>query len=106
MPIYEYQCGACGYQMELLQSANEPALEKCPVCGRLQMRKLISAAGFRLSGSGWYETDFKSGSKRNLSGETSSDAKKSDGGEKPGGEKKADKPSAGTAIKPANEKVT
>ncbi len=105
MPIYEYQCDACGHQTEVLQSANEPALEKCPACGELRMRKLISAAGFRLSGSGWYETDFKSANKRNLSGDAA-DTKKSDAGEKSGGEKKADKSAAATTTKSANEKTT
>lgn len=66
--------------MEVLQSVSDSALKKCPVCDQPKMEKLISAAGFRLSGSGWYETDFKSSNKRNLSGEAAppADAKKSD----------------------------
>jgi putative FmdB family regulatory protein len=66
MPIYEYRCGACGHQLEALQKMTDDALTDCPACQQPALRKLISAAGFRLSGSGWYETDFKSGGKKNL----------------------------------------
>jgi putative FmdB family regulatory protein len=66
MPIYEYRCGACGYEMELLQKITEEPLRECPACGQEQLRKLISVAAFRLKGGGWYETDFKNGNKRNL----------------------------------------
>jgi putative FmdB family regulatory protein len=59
VPIYEYQCQACGERLEKFQkSGTEPLLE-CPKCGKLELNKLISAAGFKLTGSGWYETDFK-----------------------------------------------
>lgn len=66
MPIYEYKCEACGHHLEALQKLNEAPLSQCPECGKLALQKLISAAGFRLKGSGWYETDFKSGTKRNV----------------------------------------
>ena len=66
MPIYEYRCGACGHQLEALQKMTDDALTDCPACQQPALSKLISAAGFRLSGSGWYETDFKSGGKNNL----------------------------------------
>ena len=66
MPIYEYECEACGYRHEALQKINDPQLTDCPECEKPTLNKLISAAGFRLSGSGWYETDFKSDNKRNL----------------------------------------
>ncbi|MEJ1373710.1 MAG: FmdB family zinc ribbon protein [Candidatus Sedimenticola sp. (ex Thyasira tokunagai)] len=67
MPIYEYSCEACGHTMESLQKMSDAPLTDCPECGKPQLKKLISAAGFRLKGSGWYETDFKSGSgKKNL----------------------------------------
>ncbi len=59
MPIYEYTCEMCGHQMEALQKLNDPLLTDCPECGRPGLKKQISAAGFRLKGSGWYETDFK-----------------------------------------------
>ena len=66
MPIYEYECEACGNRHEALQKINDPLLLDCPQCSKPALKKLVSVAGFRLSGSGWYETDFKSDGKRNL----------------------------------------
>lgn len=86
MPIYEYQCDACGYRFDILQKAGDPVLTDCPQCAQPSLRKLVSAAGFRLSGSGWYETDFKSDNKRNLASGDSQ--KKSDGTAKPPDKKK------------------
>lgn len=64
MPIYEYECSACGHRLEVIQKMNEPPRTDCPECGEAKLKKLLSVAGFRLKGSGWYETDFKnSGSK-------------------------------------------
>lgn len=67
MPIYEYVCKSCGFEKDVLQKMNDEALSVCPSCDEASFTKRISAAGFRLSGSGWYETDFKTGSKKNLS---------------------------------------
>ncbi|MDX5151336.1 MAG: zinc ribbon domain-containing protein [Acidiferrobacterales bacterium] len=61
MPIYEYQCQACGHEMEAIQKLSDPVLKDCPECGKPDLKKLVSAAGFQLKGSGWYETDFKGG---------------------------------------------
>ena len=66
MPIYEYGCKACGFQKDVLQKMNDEPLTLCPECNKDTFFKRISAAGFRLSGSGWYETDFKTGKKKNL----------------------------------------
>ena len=66
MPIYEYQCQACGNEHEALQKMSADPLVMCPACSEPELKKKISAAGFRLKGSGWYETDFKSGSKKNV----------------------------------------
>lgn len=67
MPIYEYQCKACGHEFEILQNISEDPVTDCPKCTEPQLQKLVSAAGFRLKGSGWYETDFKQkGKKKNL----------------------------------------
>lgn len=60
MPIYEYRCGKCGQEHEVLRKVSEPPLTKCPACGKPALQKLLSAAGFHLKGSGWYATDFKS----------------------------------------------
>ena len=80
MPIYEYQCHACGAVVEELQKISDPPLKKCPECGANKLEKLVSAPSFRLSGTGWYETDFKSDgdTKRNLSSKDSEGEKKSD----------------------------
>jgi putative FmdB family regulatory protein len=69
VPIYEYQCEACGHNLEALQKLSDPRLVDCPACAKPSLKKQISAAGFRLSGGGWYETDFKSGKKKNLAGD-------------------------------------
>lgn len=90
MPIYEYECQACGHEMEAWQKISDEPLRKCPACGKMKLQKLVSAAGFRLKGGGWYETDFKSDGKRNLAGDKSAD-KKGDKTET----KKADKPADG-----------
>ncbi|MEH6470794.1 MAG: zinc ribbon domain-containing protein [Halopseudomonas sp.] len=74
MPIYEYQCGECSHQLEALQKISDAPLQDCPACDKPALNKMISAAGFRLSGSGWYETDFKTGTKKNLSGGSDSSA--------------------------------
>lgn len=66
MPIYEYECKACGHRMEKLQKISADPLKDCPACQRDGLERLVSAAGFRLAGGGWYETDFKTGSKKNL----------------------------------------
>lgn len=83
MPIYEYRCEDCGHELDALQKLSDPALTDCPECGKPALKKQVSAPGFRLSGSGWYETDFKSGNRRNI-------ADKGDGGDK----KSSDKPAA------------
>lgn len=70
MPIYEYQCPSCGHQFETMQKISEAVLTKCPECGKKKLRKLVSAVAFRLKGGGWYETDFKSGGKKNVAGDT------------------------------------
>ena len=78
MPIYEYQCEKCGHQFDELQKISDKPLKKCPECGRNSLTKLVSAAGFRLKGGGWYETDFKSGNKKNLAQSDGSSSKDSD----------------------------
>lgn len=68
MPFYEYQCSNCGHVLEAMQKITDAPLRKCPECGKTTLKKLLSAPVFRLKGSGWYETDFKSDkeTKRNL----------------------------------------
>jgi len=77
MPFYEYECPACKYYAEIMQKISDAPLNKCPSCGRLGMKKLVSAPVFRLKGGGWYETDFKSDkeNKRNLHAAEKEEAK-------------------------------
>ena len=77
MPFYEYECPHCGYHDEVLQKITDKPLAKCPSCGKKGLKKLMSAPVFRLKGSGWYETDFKSDkeNKRNLHGEDKEESK-------------------------------
>ena len=69
MPIYEYACVSCEHQFETIQRVGEDPLKDCPECGKAELKKLVSVAAFRLKGGGWYETDFKSGDKKNIAGD-------------------------------------
>ncbi len=105
MPIYEYRCSECGFQDEFLQKHSDPQMTVCPSCGKEALKKLLSAAGFQLKGSGWYATDFKgSGAKPAArSGEDSkggSDA----AGEKSSGETAGDKASADKPVDKPSDK--
>ena len=70
MPIYESLCTSCGRGSEIMQRMSDPPATECPECHAQALIKQISAVGFRLKGGGWYETDFKSGAKKNVSGES------------------------------------
>lgn len=59
MPIYEYQCKACGHTLEAFQKINEDLLTECPKCQKPDLQKLISSTSFQLKGTGWYATDFR-----------------------------------------------
>ncbi len=93
MPIYEYVCNECGHDFEALQKMSDAPLSDCPACKKSALKKKISAPGFRLSGSGWYETDFKSGNQKNLSkgdsDKSTSDKSSEKSSAKPDGKKKA-----------------
>ena len=82
MPIYAYACKKCDHTMDALQKMAEAPLVDCPSCGEPQLKRLLSAPRFRLKGKGWYETDFKTGDKRNLAGDTETKkVAKKDGGD-------------------------
>lgn len=94
MPIYEYRCNACGFQKEFLQKVSDTPHTACPECGQATFKKLLSAAGFQLKGSGWYATDFKNAAKP--------EAKKTEGDSKPADSKPADTtPACGAGACPA-----
>ncbi len=87
MPIYEYQCQSCAHEMEALQKLSDEPLVDCPACGQPSLKKKISAAGFRLKGSGWYETDFKKSNQKNIAGDKKASA--ASGESKSGGDSKS-----------------
>jgi len=87
MPIYEYQCEACGHVFDSLQKISDAPLTTCPDCGAEALKKLVSAPAFRLKGGGWYETDFKTGDKKNLD---KPDTKKKTADKKDSGTKSTD----------------
>jgi len=102
MPFYEYECQSCKFYAEVMQKISDPPLVKCPSCGKRTMQKLMSAPVFRLKGSGWYETDFKTDKegKRNLAAEREES--------KPAAEEsksEAKAPAAETAAKPSEAKT-
>lgn len=99
MPFYEYQCAQCEHHLEVLQKITDKPLRKCPACGKSALKKLMSAPVFRLKGSGWYETDFKSDNeaKRNLVGADKEETKSTekDAPEKTSDAKASDTKAAG-----------
>ena len=109
MPLYGFECGACGHSFERLQKLADADPTACPACGAEQVRRQISAPSFRLAGGGWYETDFKKDGdkKRNLAGDSSA----SGGPSASGGDSKpapaADaKPAAAAAAAPSTSTST
>lgn len=76
MPFYEYSCGSCGHELEALQRLSAEPLVDCPACGAAALRKKVSAAAFRLKGTGWYETDFKDSGKPKTEGDDKTDGNK------------------------------
>jgi len=97
MPIYEYRCGACGWQQEILQKMSDAPLKDCPECGKPSVNKMVTAAGFQLKGSGWYATDFKGGVKP----QTKTDDKAAAKADDKTAAKSDDKPAAKSGDKPA-----
>lgn len=105
MPIYAYQCTACGAEHEALQKVSDAPLTQCPVCGQPTLVKKVTAAGFQLKGSGWYVTDFrdkggakKPGSAKADAAKDTKDANEAKDGATAGSESKAE---AAPAAKPA-----
>jgi putative FmdB family regulatory protein len=96
MPIYEYQCTACGFQKEMLQKISDEPLRICPECGKETMQKMVTAAAFRLKGGGWYETDFKKDKQKNVAEASTASKEKSASESKSTAEKKPAASSTGS----------
>jgi putative FmdB family regulatory protein len=97
MPIYEYQCQSCGEETEVIQKFSDAPLVDCPHCGEAALKKKVSAAAFRLKGGGWYETDFKTGGKKNLSGGSDEGGKSGESSGEKSPEKSGDKAAKSTS---------
>ncbi len=82
MPIYEFECSSCGHRFDRLQKISDPDPSVCPACDVAEVKRRLSAPGFRLAGSGWYETDFKKDGdkKRNLAGDGGASSSTPSGG--------------------------
>ena len=70
MPLYEYECEACGQRFELIRKFSESELDACTLCGKGPVRRLMSSPAIQFKGTGWYITDYSS--KGKSSGESSS----------------------------------
>lgn len=81
MPTYEYQCGACGHQLEVFQKMSDDPLANCPKCQKPALTKQISAAGFQLKGSGWYVTDYSKKGKAKAADSAANSTESNGGGE-------------------------
>lgn len=97
MPLYEYECDACGAKFELIQKFADPPAESCKMCGSGPVRKLVSSPAFQFKGSGWYITDYarkgeSEGSKKDSAAKESSAEKSTS--DKSAADKTADKPAA------------
>ena len=101
MPIYQYRCESCGHELEKMQKLADAPLADCPACGRPDLRKVISAVGFRLKGGGWYETDFKTGDKKKNLHETGDKAAGTGTDAKPDAAKPKETPAKTAETKPA-----
>ena len=81
MPTYDYECDACGHEMELFQGINDPVKRKCPECGKSKLRRLFgTGAAIVFKGSGFYQTDYRSDSYKK--GEKAAKEAKSDKSDK------------------------
>jgi putative FmdB family regulatory protein len=88
MPLYEYQCEACGERFELIRKFSDPALEVCEKCGKGPVTRLMSSPAIKFKGSGWYITDYAKKGSTSSTDSSSSSTKSS--------EASADKPAAGS----------
>lgn len=103
MPIYAFRCEACGHTFDRLQKLSDPDPRVCPECGAESVKRQVTAPAFRLAGSGWYETDFKSDQdkKRNLAGDEPPKKKDESAGDKPAKPDAAAKPAQAAPTPPA-----
>lgn len=90
MPIYEYECNKCGKIHEVFQKFSDKPLTRCKACSG-KLHKLISHSSFHLKGTGWYVTDYASGSRPNSTTAKKADAGQTEADQKPSAKKKTSK---------------
>jgi putative FmdB family regulatory protein len=95
MPLYEYECDACGGRFEVIQKFSETSTE-CRRCGKGPVRRLVAAPAFQFKGTGWYITDYAQ--KGKTGGDGTAASKESDG-DKPAADKKTDSTTADSPSK-------
>ena len=98
MPLYEYECGACGHRFEIIQKFSDGPPDACPKCGKGPLQRLLSSPAIQFKGTGWYVTDYAA--KGRGSDKTS---EKSAGESKPA-DTKTDTSSGDTAAKTETKK--
>ena len=100
MPTYDYECDACGHEMEIFQGITEPVKKKCPECGKKKLRRLFgTGAAIVFKGSGFYQTDYRSDSYKK--GEKAAKDAKSKNSDSKSKSKGSDKKSAKSESKPS-----
>lgn len=77
MPLFDYQCAACGHEFETLQGINEQPLTDCPKCAAPQLKKKVAAPAFTFKGGGWYKDLYSSSSGGSKSGDAASSSSSS-----------------------------
>lgn len=95
MPIYEYECRACGHQFEEWQKMSDSPIRKCPNCGRRMVDRLVSLSAFHLKGSGWYVTDYGGKNSGNKPGHSDESNGSDEGAKKTKKAKKTEKKASG-----------
>jgi len=106
MPIYEFECGACGDQFERLQKLSDPDPTVCPKCGAERIKRCLTAPAFRLAGKGWYETDFKKDGDRKRNLAAKDEAPKADAKSGEGESKKPSETAKTEGTAPAKKEQT
>ena len=113
MPLYEYECEACGNRFEVIQKFSDPAVDVCRVCGKGPVQRLVSSPAIQFKGSGWYITDYarkgggdSASGKGGKSGDSGSSDAKSDGAAKTDGGTKTDSSSKKESSTPASTSTT
>ena len=99
MPMYEYECTACGHRFERIQKFSDPPVDTCPNCGESKVQKLLSSPAIQFKGTGWYITDYarKGSAGTDAKTSASTDASKDTDSKKPSSDSAAAAPASGTA---------